>query len=107
VYWCRTCESYLPDDTESNQIAKLIAHHHLNTYVQHKCSSACTVAFLAGKRRCISATAKIGFHAGRRLSVAPSISMMGLENIQRDEYAKAGLPVPGDREHHSLGTFAH
>jgi hypothetical protein len=78
---------------ESNQIAKLIAGLRLNTYVQHECSSACTVAFLAGRRRCISDTAKIGFHAGRRLSVAPSISTKGLENMQHDEYAAAGLPA--------------
>jgi hypothetical protein len=78
---------------ESNQIAKLIADHHLDTYVQHECSSACTVAFLAGKRRCISETAKMGFHAGRSLATAPSISMRGLESVQRNEYAKAGLPL--------------
>jgi hypothetical protein len=73
-------------------VAQAIREHHLNTYVERECSSACTVAVLAGKSRCASSTAKIGFHAGMKLGTSPDVMPRGFAEAQRDLYAKAGLP---------------
>jgi len=44
-------------------MAKTIAKHGVNTYVEEVCASACTIAFLAGKDRAVGPQGKIGFHA--------------------------------------------
>jgi hypothetical protein len=76
---------------EARLIAQIIADRHLNTYVAKRCSSACTLAFLAGKTRCMSDYAKLGFHAGRRMGL-PGEMRPTIANAQRSLYAKAGLP---------------
>lgn len=48
---------------EAEDAARLIRTHHLNTVVSANCSSACTVIFVAGIRRQLDATGKLGFHA--------------------------------------------
>jgi hypothetical protein len=73
-------------------MAQAIRDHRLNTYVERECSSACTVVFLAGKSRCISSIAKVGFHSGMRLGTSPDAMPRGFAEAQRDLYAKAGLP---------------
>jgi hypothetical protein len=78
--------------SEAVKIANIISERHLNTYVEHDCSSACTSIFLAGKTRCLSPAAKLGFHAGYRMSVAPGIDTLNTDGFQRDLYGKAGLP---------------
>lgn len=50
---------------EANLIAKLISDRKLNTYVERECTSACTIAFLAGKERAADPNARIGFHSFR------------------------------------------
>jgi len=44
------------------EVADLIHSHNLDTYVSHLCASACTIAFLAGRRRLVSETGRLGFH---------------------------------------------
>lgn len=46
-------------------IGKVIARRGLDTYVETECTSACTIAFLAGKDRAIAPKARLGFHAFR------------------------------------------
>jgi hypothetical protein len=48
---------------EGKLIADTIAAHGLGTRVDTECSSACTIAFLAGKVRTVRPGAKLGFHA--------------------------------------------
>jgi hypothetical protein len=79
--------------TEAVKMANIISDRHLNTYVEHDCSSACTFIFLAGKNRCLSPSAKLGFHAGYRVNVAPGISSLNMDGFQRDHYRTAGLPA--------------
>lgn len=48
--------------TEGRLLALLIRQHRLNTYVEHVCASACTMAFVAGQTRTLGDKGKIGFH---------------------------------------------
>jgi hypothetical protein len=47
---------------EAVELASLIRARGLATYVSASCSSACTIAFLAGRERYLKAGAKLGFH---------------------------------------------
>ena len=52
---------------EGRMLAEVIRRHHLDTYVEGYCASACTIAFLAGRDRAAAPNAKIGFHASRAI----------------------------------------
>jgi hypothetical protein len=43
-------------------IARTIARHRLDTYVSHRCYSACTLTFMAGQRRGLGQDGQLGFH---------------------------------------------
>jgi len=47
---------------EARGLALLIQQHKLDTHVSGECSSACTLAFIAGQRRSLAPSAKLGFH---------------------------------------------
>ncbi len=47
---------------EAEKLGKLIRQRRLATYTSASCSSACTVAFLAGSERWLKDGAKLGFH---------------------------------------------
>ena len=49
---------------EGFAMAKLVEKHALATYVRHTCESACTIVFIAGRKRTMAAGAKLGFHRG-------------------------------------------
>jgi len=49
---------------EGRMIALLVRQRGLDTYVEHACSSACTMAFIAGRERIAGPDAKFGFHQG-------------------------------------------
>lgn len=46
-------------------LAALVEKRSLSTFVGHQCSSACTLVFVAGKERLLTAGAKLGFHRAR------------------------------------------
>lgn len=50
--------------TDGLALEALIRRHGLVTYTATQCASACTLAFLGGRERWISATAVVGFHDG-------------------------------------------
>jgi len=50
---------------EGRGLAKLFTEHGIDTYVYEECSSACTTAFIGGKRRYIGPQGKLGFHQYR------------------------------------------
>jgi hypothetical protein len=75
-------------------MAKVVAQYRLSTYVEHECFSACTFVFLAGNSRCISSSAKIGFHTARSLGTPLNTEPPAVANAEREFYAKAGLPAP-------------
>lgn len=47
---------------EGRKLGRLIAARGLNTHVETECSSACTLAYLAGRRRTAGPAARLGFH---------------------------------------------
>lgn len=47
---------------EAQKIAELVRDKQLNTYVENKCLSACTMIFVAGGDRAATPNAKLGFH---------------------------------------------
>ncbi len=48
---------------EANKLAGLISQHQLITYTSTSCSSACALAFLAGRERYIGEHGRIGLHS--------------------------------------------
>ena len=50
---------------EALALRDLIAQHGLETYVEHQCIAACTVAYLGGKRRWLGSDAVMGFHSDK------------------------------------------
>ena len=50
---------------EGRGLSFLITKHDLDTYSYEECSSACTTAFIGGKRRYLGHKGKIGFHQYR------------------------------------------
>ena len=50
---------------EARGIASLVRERSLETRVEGSCSSACTIAFVAGKRRSMAPGARFGFHQYR------------------------------------------
>lgn len=76
---------------EAKALAGLIRARGLDTYVEDMCSSACTFAFLAGKERVATRTARIGFHAPGFAGSDAAFEASGREFTRRI-YAAAGLP---------------
>ncbi len=54
-------------------IAKLVLENGLDTQVLIQCNSACTLVFLAGKRRILPENARLGFHQYALASTVPLI----------------------------------
>ena len=52
-------------DHEARKISLIIKERELNTYVPEYCVSACTSAFIGGKKRQMSSKALLGFHQGK------------------------------------------
>jgi hypothetical protein len=63
---------------EAYLIAVEIEKNSLETYVEYECMSACTMMFIAGKKRLATPSAKIGFHR----------FYGGGENINYDEFTR-------------------
>lgn len=47
---------------EGRGVARVILEHRLDTFVVTACYSACTIAFIAGKRRTLAPEGRLGFH---------------------------------------------
>jgi len=75
---------------EAMKLLQLVRERHLVTYSSTGCDSACTIAFLGGKERWLSTSARLGFH---RFSGAPEGA---LESVVEDQFTAAyedlGLP---------------
>lgn len=77
---------------EGEMLADVIRHRGLNTYVEGRCASACTIAFLAGKERVSAPSARLGFHASRSVgNVDAETSPIETARIVAI-YREAGLP---------------
>jgi hypothetical protein len=77
---------------EGRLVAAVISQRGLATYVDGRCSSACTLAFLAGKERTLGPHGRLGFHQVR--SIGRSDLGRWLEiGRTRSMYESAGLPT--------------
>jgi GYF domain 2 len=73
---------------EGKRLNALIRARNLDTYVETKCMSACTLAFAAGKQRVLRRGAVLGFHRGAFPGSQPEETTSGVE---REIYAAAGF----------------
>lgn len=72
---------------EGNLAANIISQRKLATYVEGECTSACTIAFLAGSDRAAGPNAHIGFHQFK--SVGESGGSAGDDAMARAVYERA------------------
>lgn len=77
---------------EGEMLADVIRHRGLNTYVEGRCASACTIAFLAGKERASAPSAQLGFHASRSVGNIEAEALPSETARIVSIYREAGLP---------------
>lgn len=65
---------------EGQMLARTIRKHELETYTEEECASACTVAFLAGRRRALAPEGHLGFHG---------VSGSGADPVYEREWTRA------------------
>ena len=80
------------------EIAAIIRARGLDTEAERICASACTLAFLGGRRRTVGPEAWLGFHQAK----APGVPPERLDPVMRQAYAQSG--VPADFIDHVLRT---
>ena len=71
------------------EIAAIIRARGLDTEAARICASACTLAFLGGRRRTLGPEAWLGFHQAQ----APGVPPERLDPVMRQAYAKSGVPA--------------
>jgi hypothetical protein len=76
---------------EAERTAAIIKQRDLDTDVEGECSSACTLIFLAGRRRCVAENARIGFHAASYAHDLSRRTSQPIAEYQRDRYTRSGL----------------
>jgi len=74
---------------EANKLANLISQRQLITYTSTSCSSACALAFLAGRERYIGEQGRIGFHSAS-VNGAMGSSELDLNASFRAALSRAG-----------------
>jgi hypothetical protein len=99
---------------EAHLLGQWIESRQLSTYTSRGCFSACTSAFIAGRRRILNPEARLGFHQGQ----AGRVKSVGLANgsIEKEKayflshgvkkdfvekafstpYEKMWIPLPGE-----------
>jgi hypothetical protein len=76
---------------EGKKLNALIRERKLDTYVEVKCMSACTLAYAAGSQRILRRGAVLGFHRGAFPGSQPDDTTSGVE---REIYSAAGFSKP-------------
>jgi hypothetical protein len=69
---------------EARGLARVFRENNLNTHVETTCSSACTLAFIGGRKRTLSSTGRIGFHQYRFDANISIIAANPVEEQERD-----------------------
>ena len=77
---------------EGLRMAGMVRARKLNTHVIDECSSACTLAFLAGEVRTMSRSGALGFHASRSVGSTEQRPTRFETAELRAAYQEAGLP---------------
>ena len=80
---------------EGRRLASLIWGGPLDTYSLSRCNSACTTAFVAGKRRFLATGASLGFHGYHSTLEAEvfDVDMADEEAIDRGIFERSGVAV--------------
>ena len=76
---------------EGRLVAAVISQRGLATHVDGHCSSACTLAFLAGKERTLGPQGRLGFHQVRSIGRSDLGRYLDIGKT-RSMYESAGLP---------------
>jgi len=76
---------------EAEKMRDLIHQRGLTTYTSATCMSACTIAFLGGRERCIGEGARLGFHQGDIPGSAYKILNRQINSGVADAYRLAGI----------------
>jgi hypothetical protein len=77
---------------EGRLVAAVISQRGLATHVDGHCSSACTLAFLAGKERTLGPHGRLGFHQVRSIGRSDLGRYLDIGKT-RSMYESAGLPT--------------
>jgi hypothetical protein len=77
---------------EGRLLAAVISQRGLSTHVDGRCSSACTLAFLAGKERTLGPQGRLGFHQVRSVGRSDLGRYLDIGRT-RSMYESAGLPT--------------
>jgi hypothetical protein len=76
---------------EGRLVAAVISGRELGTHVDGHCSSACTLAFLAGKERTLGPAGRLGFHQVRSIGRSELWRFLDIDET-KSIYQNAGLP---------------
>ena len=74
-------------------MALIIEEHQLDTHVDHVCYSACTLVFLAGRKRTVSPNGELGFHQYSLQGINQLQNINISEELEKDRrfFLKRGL----------------
>ncbi len=85
----------------AQRIAELIRARHLDTYVEHSCASACTLAFVAGTVRSASRRARFGFHRAASIAL-DNLTNLAFIHVERRWFVLSGVSLSfGNRALHA------
>lgn len=91
--------------SEALRIADIIKRRGLSTYVSNRCLSACTLIFLSGRERLISADGKLGFHQPdfpgmtdeeRKAAIATQETILEESGVSETFARRANMARPND-----------
>jgi hypothetical protein len=75
---------------EARKMKDLIKERQLSTYTEAGCNSACTIAFLAGKKRILHVNARMGFHQSE-VPGLPSFFSQQEDKVDKQDFLDAGI----------------
>ncbi len=85
----------------AHQIIKIILQHKLNTHISKSCFSACPLIFLAGKKRTITTSAKLGFHQPSPISIP---KLFGISDFPEEHQFMKSRNIPDSFIETAFGT---
>jgi membrane-bound ClpP family serine protease len=79
------------DSDQGLELGALVEKYSLSTFVRHRCASACTFVFVAGRERVLMPGAKLGFHRARSVMWDDQIT----DDDKYNEHVTAYLEAKG------------
>ena len=75
---------------QARQIAAMIRARGLDTEVERRCVSACTIMFFAGRKRLLEGSGTLGFHSYASAALTPQ-ALVRIEELDRQTYLAGGV----------------